>query len=55
MTPKPTELEAENGRLKSLLAECHSAMIAAGWFEEHDDLMKRVRDVAVYKAPEKKR
>ncbi len=38
----PTELQAENHRLRALLVEVRTALIAAGWHE--DELLKRLRD-----------
>ncbi len=36
-----TELQAENFRLRALLVEVRTALIAAGWSD--DDLLKRLR------------
>ena len=36
-----TELEAENFRLRALLVEVRTALLAAGWHD--DDLLKRLR------------
>lgn len=37
----PTELQAENFRLRALLVEVRTALIAAGWND--DQLMQRLR------------
>lgn len=37
----PTELQAENFRLRSLLVEVRTALITAGWND--DQLMQRLR------------
>lgn len=41
-----TELEAENFRLRAMVAEIYTAMLAAGWHEEKDKLLQRVPEEA---------
>lgn len=46
----PTELQAENFRLRALLVEVRTALIVAGWND--DKLMQRLREEIAPAAPD---